>query len=112
MAEHTATLICASSDLIDGGPGMRFGTPRGEAFVVRYRALPRAWLNRCRHRPMPLDMNDGRFFSLDGHHLVCSTHGAHFRASDGLCVSGPCPGLSLEPVDVVERDGGIWWVPG
>lgn len=110
MADLAATLICPSSVLVDGGDGVRFATPRGEAFVVRYRSQVRAYLNLCRHRPMPLDMNDSRFFSLDGHHLVCSTHGAHFRADNGLCVLGPCPGQKLEPVAVIERDGSVWLV--
>ena len=64
MAQHALTLICASSALIDGGNGVRFTTPVGAAFVLRYQGRLVAYLNRCAHIPVPLDLDDGRFYDL------------------------------------------------
>ena len=46
-----------------------------------------------------------RFLDGAGRHVVCSAHGARFRAEDGFCVSGPCAGDSLEAVPVRMEDG-------
>lgn len=64
-----------------------------------------AYLDRCRHMPIPLDTS-GRHLSDDGEHLVCRTHGARYRIADGYCVAGPCQGLSLWPLatEVVEGE--------
>lgn len=64
-----------------------------------------AYLNRCEHLPIPLDAGGGRFLSGDGQHLVCQTHGAQYRISDGLCDAGPCQGASLQRFEVFERSG-------
>jgi nitrite reductase/ring-hydroxylating ferredoxin subunit len=62
-------------------------TPHGE----------RAWRNLCPHSGGPLARPGETPLSRDGTHLVCATHGALFRVTDGLCVAGPCQGASLTP---------------
>jgi nitrite reductase/ring-hydroxylating ferredoxin subunit len=85
-------------------PKERGRIPR-EALVLRDRAgVVRAYLNRCQHLPIPLDGGSRRFWSADGEHLLCGTHGAHYRREDGLCVLGPCYGASLIALEL-ERDG-------
>ena len=105
-------LICASSQLEDGGDGVRFDLdlPSGPtpAFVVRYAGTARAFLNRCAHVPIELDWQDGRFFDASGLYLICSVHGAHYEPDTGRCVMGPCKGQSLTVVPVIERDGNIY----
>lgn len=54
----------------------------------------RAYENVCQHVPIPLDAGGRRFLDAQGH-LVCATHGAIYRRSDGECVSGPCLGRRL-----------------
>ncbi len=82
----------------------------GEAVVT-------AWANACVHQPLPLDvtaepqeiapgvraapMDDDRV------HLLCHSHGALYRTRDGYCVSGPCVGQSLVPIEVDEAGGEV-----
>ncbi len=111
MAE-TERLICISAALEERGVGVRFALPemgeRVTGFAVRYNGRPQAYVNRCAHVPVELDLLEGDFFDLSREYLICSTHGAHYRPVDGLCVMGPCKGKSLQVLDVVERDGHIY----
>jgi nitrite reductase/ring-hydroxylating ferredoxin subunit len=68
--------------------------------VVRVGDHVRAFRNRCPHRGTPLETFPDEILDRQTGALVCSTHGARFRASDGVCVSGPCPGARLEPVAI------------
>lgn len=112
---NTAGLICTSEALQEGGDGIRFDWegPQGRcpAFVVRHAGVPRAYVNRCAHIAVELDLVAGQFFDLTGHYLVCAMHGAHYEAASGVCELGPCKGARLEPVPVEERDGGVYWLP-
>lgn len=107
-----ARLICFSSDLSDGGPGVRFeiDTLREPlpAFAVRYNGRVYAYVNRCRHIGVELDWLPGRFFDDSGLYLICATHGATYLPDDGRCVAGPCRGARLTPVAVAERAGAIY----
>lgn len=67
-----------------------------------------AYRNLCRHLPVPLDGGTGELLSDDRSHLVCGTHGATYRVSDGYCVDGPCEGLSLERLHVRVEDGELY----
>ncbi len=102
-------VICASTDLVDAGPGVRFeASYRGEvaaAFAVRHAGWVHAYLNRCAHIAMELDWLPGAFFDAGGHDLICSTHGAVYSASSGKCLGGPCSGVPLVKLAVAERDG-------
>ena len=105
-------LICAASDLPESGKGVRFeltrfGRPQ-QAFVVRYKGEPRAFLNQCGHVPVELDWQEGEFFDHSRLYLICSTHGALYHPASGHCVGGRCAGRGLIPVPVVERDGQIY----
>jgi nitrite reductase/ring-hydroxylating ferredoxin subunit len=75
-----------------------------------------AWANTCLHQPLALDVLADPIL-LDGGvcgapmddarvHLMCHSHGALYRTSDGHCTSGPCEGQSLERIDVVESADG------
>jgi len=86
------------------------GFPR-TAIVVRDRhGVLRAFVNLCKHLPVPLDGGSGRYLSNDRVHLLCGTHGAYYRPEDGLCISGPCEGESLERLRLVEEDGVVYVV--
>lgn len=67
-----------------------------------------AYRNRCRHLSVPLDYGDGDVMDASGKLFQCRTHGALFRPKDGMCVSGPCHGLALRPVEIEQRDGGVY----
>ena len=102
-------LICASAALVDAGPGVRLRLAGDEAgFAVRHRGLACAFVNRCPHTGTELDWQPGEFFEESGLYLICSTHGALFEPNNGFCVAGPCRGASLQPLDIRERDGGVF----
>lgn len=107
-------LICKSEELQEKALGMRFGLPElGEritGFVVRYNGRPYAYVNRCAHVFVELDWQEGEFFDLTRHYLICATHGAHYQPQTGYCVMGPCKGRSLEALKVVEQDNGIYLI--
>ncbi|MBX7194807.1 MAG: Rieske 2Fe-2S domain-containing protein [Sandaracinaceae bacterium] len=72
-----------------------------EAIVLRdEHGAVRAYENVCQHVPIPLDAGGGAFFDDDAQ-LVCATHGAVYRRSDGECVSGPCMGRRLAALPFV-----------
>ncbi len=104
-------VICASSDLVEAGKGVRFtlASEGGEekGFAIRSGGVVRAYVNRCPHAWTELDWNPGEFFDQTGLHLVCSTHGAIFEPGTGYCFAGPCRGASLDGLEVVERDGQV-----
>jgi nitrite reductase/ring-hydroxylating ferredoxin subunit len=68
-----------------------------------------AYLNRCPHWSVDLDLGDGRFYAEDIDRIYCKNHGALFRVSDGLCDHGPCLGKSLVRC-TVELEGDDAWV--
>ncbi|MBK9217984.1 MAG: Rieske 2Fe-2S domain-containing protein [Uliginosibacterium sp.] len=103
-------LICAAADLRAGDKGVRFEAAGQAAFAVRWQGEVFGWLNQCRHVALELDWNPGRFFDDSGLYLICATHGALYEPDTGLCVSGPCHGRALFPIQLVERDGYVYLV--
>jgi nitrite reductase/ring-hydroxylating ferredoxin subunit len=85
----------------------RKGRPM-EGFVACFKGQFVAYENRCRHLPLSLDYDDGRFFSRDGQHFVCQTHNAIYEPLTGLCVRGPCEGDSLKPLKIEVIKDDIW----
>jgi nitrite reductase/ring-hydroxylating ferredoxin subunit len=71
--------------------------------VVRSAGGVHAYLNHCPHAGHPLDLIPGRFLTADGALLLCSSHGALFEKSTGLCVAGPCAGRTLVPLALQIR---------
>lgn len=108
--------LCPSTQLVDGGAGVRFevevdGKALG-AFAVRHRGQPAAYLNRCAHVALELDWLPGRFFDGDGEMLVCSAHGAVYEPANGRCLGGPCAGRGgLRSLQVLEEAGVVYWRP-
>ena len=109
---RTERVICETAALSEGGRGERFAWApaggEGKGFAIRYDGEALAFVNRCPHRGVELDWLPGEFFEESGLYLVCSTHGAIFEPSTGLCVAGPCQGARLQAIAVEERDGRIF----
>lgn len=80
---------------------------RVDAFLINYQGSYHAYVNQCRHMTTPLDFVRYQFFTEDGKHLVCLTHGALYDPSSGLCVEGPCKGLSLYRLPVLVDRGEV-----
>ena len=89
------------------------------AFVGRVGGKLYAYYNVCQHQPveldLPLDPQEQESapavrrapMADDGVHLMCHSHGALYRPTDGRCVLGPCYGASLVALDVEDQDGRI-----
>ena len=71
-----------------------------KGFVVKVAGGVRAYINRCPHRALSLNLMPDRFLSADNSVIVCCMHGAIFEKSTGLCIAGPCAGRELAAVAV------------
>ena len=98
-----ADIVPGSTRVVPLPPGAN-GMRREAIVLCDEQGELRAYVNRCQHLPIPLDGGGRAFFSADGRHLLCRTHGASYRLHDGLCVAGPCTGSSLVALRL-ERDG-------
>lgn len=104
--------ICSVEALQESGRGLRFQVQYRDhvepAFAVRYAGVVSAFLNRCAHRSLELDWQEGEFFDAERRFLVCATHDARYDPHTGICVSGPCRGAGLTTLPVHETDGWVW----
>lgn len=83
-----------------------------EAFLLNHDGELHAYLNRCCHIPMGLDWVENQFYTEDGEHVMCATHGACYRPESGECVSGPPYGRFLTRVPLsIEGDEIIATLP-
>jgi nitrite reductase/ring-hydroxylating ferredoxin subunit len=101
--------ICSCDD-IQTGTAKGFCVNDVRFFIVNNSGNFLAYINSCPHLKIPLEWQENSFFCQDTDLLRCSTHGALFLPENGLCVSGPCVGQSLKPVDLIIRDERIYWV--
>jgi nitrite reductase/ring-hydroxylating ferredoxin subunit len=101
--------LCRIADIAEGGARGFDPAPGGFTglFAVRVGGAVRVYVNSCPHLGVPLDWAPHRFLSADGSRIVCATHGAEFRPEDGLCVSGPCLGETLQGVMITIKDDHI-----
>ena len=102
-------------DEIEDGASQRFtatiGGTRKSVLAVRRGGRVHAYINSCPHIGAPLDFLPGRFLNAEGTHILCANHGALFRIEDGHCVSGPCAGDGLKPVET-SVEGEIVFITG
>ena len=99
-------LICKSSDIREGGDGVRFTVldTSGEeapAFVIRHKGTVSGYLNRCAHIQVELDWQHGQFFDDESELLVCATHGALYL---------PSTGAFLNKVKISEENGIVYLI--
>ena len=108
--------VARASD-IKPGESLKFLLPiRGadeECFLINFGGEFHAYVNRCRHVPMPMDWVDNQFFAEDGAYLMCQTHNAYYEPVSGECIAGPpsACGKSLYRVLTEIEDGVIYARP-
>ena len=106
-------LICPLERLSDPGSfgfTVEIGNQRIDGFVVLRDGECFAYRNSCPHTGAPLDWVEHQFLDLDGALIQCSTHDARFLIDTGECVFGPCPGDSLDALQIVVQDENIYLV--
>lgn len=83
-----------------------FPTEHGDVqgFVILHNGRLRAYENKCRHWPVPLDYGDAGFYVASLDRIRCLHHGAEFEPGTGECDAGPCKGEVLTRFDM-EIDG-------
>lgn len=79
-----------------------------EGFVVKNDCSYFAYRNSCPHTGAPLDWIEHQFLDADESLIQCAVHDARFFIDSGECVFGPCPGESLEKLNIVLRQDGIY----
>lgn len=79
-----------------------------EAFVLNHAGTFHAYVNRCCHVPMTMDWIENQFFTEDGCHVQCATHGALYEPDSGQCVAGPPLGKNLTRVPLVIEGDDIY----
>ncbi|MBC7995082.1 MAG: Rieske 2Fe-2S domain-containing protein [Rhizobacter sp.] len=108
-------LLCAGDQLAERGTAFVFDVLHyrepARAFVLRFDGQVVAYLNRCLHVPTEMDWQHGEFLDGDREFIICSIHGAAYEPREGRCVGGPCGRGKLTSLQVVERDGQVYWYP-
>ncbi|MBV6416360.1 MAG: hypothetical protein CMLOHMNK_00902 [Steroidobacteraceae bacterium] len=109
MSEIDLTrVLCELSGIPEGG-AREFSIGAGDwplrGFLVRTREGVRAYVNRCPHAGHALNLRPDRFLTRDGSLILCTSHGALFEKSTGLCVAGPCAGRALTAIAVEVAAG-------
>jgi nitrite reductase/ring-hydroxylating ferredoxin subunit len=108
-------LLCASDQLAERGTAFVFDVLHyrepARAFVLRFDGQVVAYLNRCLHVPTEMDWQHGEFLDGDREFIICSIHGAAYEPREGRCVGGPCGRGKLTALQVVEREGQVYWYP-
>ncbi|MAZ87478.1 MAG: MFS transporter [Cellvibrionaceae bacterium] len=99
--------LCSLSELEDR-QSRGFTIGEDAIFTVRQGQQLYIYRNRCPHLGIQLEWLEDKFLDYDGELIQCSTHGALFTIDEGFCVSGPCGGQSLTPVEHERRGDEIW----
>ena len=84
-----------------------------ECFLINFNGEYHAYVNRCRHVPMPMDWVDNQFFAEEGRYLMCQTHNAYYEPGTGECIAGPSSacGKFLYQVPIEIEDGVLYATP-
>ena len=108
----TRKVLVARTDELAAGTTKKFSFEqngrRTEAFVANFRGRYVAFINRCVHLPISLDLDDNDFFTCDGGFFVCKTHGSVYDPTAGQCIGGPGQGKSLEQLPLVVESDAVY----
>ena len=77
-------------------------------FVIHKDGMFHAYINRCPHTGVNLDWQEHQFLDLDMSYIQCATHDALFEISSGECISGPCVGDALTPIELQISENALF----
>jgi len=98
------SLVCRVVDIPCPG-SQEFMVGEEKIFIVRKEDSITAFINRCPHTGAPLNWQPDQFLDINNQYIQCSLHMAIFDAQSGQCISGPCVGDRLQPVEIkVQKD--------
>ena len=107
-------MICKLAKISDIKPGVLYEcnlqTASGPLSVMLYKKDDKylAFKNFCPHQGRRMDYAAGNFLVADSGNIVCPAHGAEFSIDDGLCITGPCQGKSLESIQLKFNESDIF----
>jgi nitrite reductase/ring-hydroxylating ferredoxin subunit len=103
--------LCAVNEIPDGD-SIEFMVPfqgRDRSLIsVRKDGEVYLYLNSCPHTGLTLDFTPNQFLNLEKTHILCANHMAYFEIDTGLCISDPCPGEKLTPINFEIRDDAVY----
>ena len=101
---ETEEVAVGSVDELEDPGSREFRIGEGEwpfkGFVVRQGDDVFAYQNFCRHLGHPLNWKPDSFLTRDRANIICSSHGATYEISTGLCIAGPCLGKKLRSLPI------------
>lgn len=95
--------LCHLSQLSENS-AKGFRSTLGPIFAVKHDGDIYVYKNECPHLGVNLEFEKDQYLNNDGALIQCAMHGALFEKETGRCVSGPCQGESLTPVDFTIID--------
>jgi nitrite reductase/ring-hydroxylating ferredoxin subunit len=103
-------LLCRLDEIGEHGKEVSVQGENGPVFVMLFRRAKKlhAFHNICPHQCRALNWAPDRFLLSEEGLLVCAHHGAGFDLSTGQCLTGPCVGSTLKPVQISLREREIW----
>ena len=109
---NSRKILLARADEIPPGATKKFTFDahgqKTEAFLANVQGEFVAFVNRCVHLPITLDLDDNDFFTCDAKLFVCKTHGSVYDPHAGKCVGGTGQGKSLERLPLVIENGAVY----
>lgn len=115
MSDRQRYSLCSLDELDEPG-SMGFELSHGDEtvslFVVRRDNQVHGYINSCPHTGVQLEWVPDQFLDLDRSFIECATHGALFTIEEGKCVSGPCAGDRLKPVQLDVDQDVVYWLTG
>lgn len=76
-------------------------------FVVRAGSEVRAYVNRCPHQLLRMNVMPDDLLTADRRYIVCEMHDALFEKDSGLCIAGPCLGRQLWTLPIRIEGGRV-----
>jgi len=110
-APNKGTVLCKAAEVKEEGViEFEFGESiktMFRMFIYRNQNNYFAYINRCPHFSVPLNLDCGDLFTSDKAQFICSHHYATFNTTSGLCTDGPCKGRSLTSIPIQVKYGNI-----
>ncbi len=111
MVAKPSLFLCHSNDLetlSSKGFTVTIQRKKVDIFLVRKDDKFYAYKNICPHTQAPLDWKPDEFLDSTGQSIICALHGATFKIESGACLSGPCGGVGLTPLQIEIVEGKIF----
>lgn len=81
-----------------------------QCFLVYHENKVYSYLNCCPHTGINLEWTPNQFLDTQNEYIQCSTHGALFDITNGLCLRGPCVGDRLKNIENCLLEGNIYLI--